>query len=53
MKKLLIASVAALVLAAPAYAQTKTIPHYRKSHGATLVCQEIWEQTTIPVIKSR
>jgi hypothetical protein len=51
MRKLL-TLVAALVLVAPAYAQqTKTIPNYCKSHGVTLVCQEIWEQTTIPAIK--
>jgi hypothetical protein len=42
MKKLLIASIAALVFAAPAYAQEKTVPHYRKSHGVTLVCHDIW-----------
>ena len=42
MRELLIVA-AALVLVAPAYAQQiKTIPHYRKSHGVTLVCQEIW-----------
>jgi hypothetical protein len=34
--------VASMVLAAPTYAQTKTIPHYRKSGGYTYVCQEIW-----------
>jgi hypothetical protein len=45
MRKLLTLA-AALVLVAPAYAQqTKTIPHYRKSRGVTLVCQEIWGPT--------
>jgi hypothetical protein len=41
-KSLIVIVAAAFVLAAPAYAQIKTIPHYRKSHGVTLVCREIW-----------
>jgi hypothetical protein len=42
MKKLFLTVAIAGLTVGSAQAQIKTIPHYRKSHGATLVCQEIW-----------
>ena len=42
MKKLFLTVAIADLIVGGAHAQTKTIPHYRKSHGVTLVCQEIW-----------
>jgi hypothetical protein len=43
MKKLLIASVAAFVLAAPAaHADERSITHYRTAYGQKLVCHDIW-----------
>jgi hypothetical protein len=42
MKKLLLTVAIVGLMVSGAYAQEKTIPHYRKSHGVTLVCQEIW-----------
>lgn len=41
MKLFLMVAIAGLMIGG-AHAQTKTVPHYRKSHGVILVCQEIW-----------
>jgi uncharacterized GH25 family protein len=42
MKKLFLTGAIVGLMVSGAHAQEKTIPHYRKSGGVTLICQEIW-----------
>jgi hypothetical protein len=41
MKRLFLTVAIANLMVGGAQAQTKTIPHYRKSYGVILVCQEV------------